>query len=270
MESSFKPISIPINTENAQPDTGSANVSAPYSFVRHDEESSSSFFQKVLIAVTVIMVLVAGGFFIWGFLLKSGIEGKRAQIEELQTKIQQFSSGDVKNITTKFHTAKILAKEYPFVTDIFSVLEHSVQDGVVYNKFDTHTDAVSGNYFIDISGVAPNYHTLIQQVDILKTDTTFAKYFVDVEVVSFKPNSKGSIDFSFKIKSNINGVDPENLNNDLLKSRAENNLNTNMMQLDQNNEVSTSIATSTEQILKTVPVVPVLKTQINKKSSAPR
>lgn len=227
METSFKPVSIPTNTDGTQPNQGGAGVNTAYSFARHDEESGTSPLQTILIVVTVIMVLIALGIFSWSMVLKTKIKDNRITIEGLQTEIQTKvaslnGDGSTKKLTEKFHIAKIIASEYPYVTNIFKILEHSTQEGIVYNKFDTQSD-VGGAYSVNISGKSPGYHKLIQQVDILNTDEALKKYFSSIEVSSFKPNEKGEIEFTLKIKSNISGVDPENLATDLSASKADNN-----------------------------------------------
>lgn len=218
METSFKPVNI----EGAQTNQNNTKGDVSYSYKGHEEDSGMGFFQITLITVTVVMFLIAGGIFSWRISLNSGIENKRQELDTKQQKIGVESLDEIKKISSKFHTAKNLIENYPFVSDIFKVLEHSVESGIVYNKFDTHTDTVTGNYYVDVSGTSPSYRTLIQQIDILKTEPSYLKYFSSTEVGDFKPNSKGNIDFSLKIKSNIKGITPLDVLSDLSKSKTDN------------------------------------------------
>lgn len=216
METSFKPVNI---AEDKNPSNVNGDISNPYKI--RDEDSGRGFFQTLLVIVTVIMFLSATAVFAWRISLNSSIDNKKQELEADQQKIASIQFADFKKVPTKFHIAKILVENHPFVSDIFKILEHSVQSGIVYNKFDTHTDVASGNYYVEISGTAPGYRTLIQQIDIFKIDPIYKKYFLSTEVGNFKPNSKGEIDFSLKIKSNINGVDPVNVMSDLSKSKID-------------------------------------------------
>lgn len=218
METSFKPVNI----EGAQTNQSNTKGDVSYSYKGHEEDSGMGFFQITLITVTVVMFLIAGGIFSWRISLNSGIENKRQELDTKQQKIGVESLDEIKKISSKFHTAKNLIENYPFVSDIFKVLEHSVESGIVYSKFDTHTDTVTGNYYVDVSGTSPSYRTLIQQIDILKTEPIYLKYFSSTEVGDFKPNSKGNIDFSLKIKSNIKGITPLDVISDLSKSKTDN------------------------------------------------
>ncbi len=249
METSFKPVNIPETPQN--PSAGSSYSS----YQERAGDASNGFFEFLLISITVIMFLISVGMFSWRMLLNSGIEDKRKELSIMQDQITAMKLDDIQKISTKFHTVKYLVENYPFIGNIFNVLEHSVEAGVVYNKFDTHFDSTNGGYSVDVSGIAPGYHSLIQQIDILKSDPVFLKYFVSTELGDFKLDDKGNVNFSFKIKSNINGVTPLIVINDLSNSKL--NYNTEIVSTTtQQQSDATSIPVVTGQKKLKTPVVP--------------
>lgn len=219
METSFKPV----NMESLEQNPNNTNGDSSYSYKNREEDSGMGFFQTSLIIITSAMFLIAVSLFVWRLLLNNKITSSQVQLEALQKNLDSSQFDDVKKMSFKLRTAKILLENKPFISDIFKILEHSVEPGVVYNKFDTHNDVASGNYYVDISGTAPSYSVLIQQIDVLKKEAIYATYFLSTEVGDFKPNARGSIDFSMKIKSNINGVRPDVVYSDLLKLNSSYN-----------------------------------------------
>lgn len=244
METSFKPVNMDTSVQNPN------NLNGDFSYANRNngDDSSVNVLQIFLIGIAGVMCLVAIGIFVWSKSLSSSIASDKAQLEKTQDELSNTQMNGNRSFTSKLHAVKILIDTHPFITNIFEVLQNSTESGVYYNKFDTHKDSSSDNYILEVSGVSPNYTTLIQQIDVLKKDKTFLSYFPNTEIGDFKPNDKGSINFTIKIKSQISGIKerlPIDVVNDLSKGRTE----ANNIPLVENNTATTSVDTSfTDQV----------------------
>jgi len=163
--------------------------------------------------INLVLYFVAGASLIisaftvgWYFVLAGSIQSKKDKLAAYEQQLSQLPVSAIADLSTKLRLANNVSKNYPYVSALFSVLEDSVENGIVYDSFDLRTD--QGGYVLNLSGIAPDYKTVAQQYDILKS-SKYADYLGKISVESLKPNLRGEIEFTFKIGTNIFNKDPE-------------------------------------------------------------
>jgi hypothetical protein len=167
--------------------------------------------------LNVILMLIAGGavlvtllLAVWHVLLQSSIDAKKTKLSAYEERLSHIPLQDIKKVSSKLKLANTLAKEYPYVTNIFQILEDSVDTNVTYSNFDMHYDLQKGGYLVSLSGTAPDYKTLAMQMDLLKSPV-YATYISGLSLEGLHPNSKGGVDFGLKMGIGVKGIAPDML-----------------------------------------------------------
>jgi hypothetical protein len=103
-----------------------------------------------------------------------------------------------------------LLQTHPSVEAAFRIVEESAENKVVYSRFDLHSVDATHGYELLLSASAPDYHTVINQMDAFK-QKTFSTYISTVEISNLHPDTNGQVGFNLKMPIMISGILPETI-----------------------------------------------------------
>ena len=126
---------------------------------------------SLLTNIFVFLVLVSIALFGYNFYLSNSITGKQAQISDYEKNLDIQDLDGVKSLSSRINVAKKIVDQFPFITTSFMVVSKSVENSIFYKSFNLSSDDKSNGYTLILSGVAPNYKSVIQQVDTFKSNT---------------------------------------------------------------------------------------------------
>lgn len=168
---------------------------------------------KILIMVNVFAVVACGGLFEYQNYLKQQITQKKAQLISYTGNVAQLPLQDIQALSDKLATINPLVKNYPYVTDIFPILEASIENNVTYSSLNVAADssaAGSGGYVITLQATAPDYKSVSRQITDLRSDV-YKNYIKDVSISNISLSESGQVSFYVKLTLAIRGVAPDML-----------------------------------------------------------
>lgn len=214
MPFSFKPTDAEINKDN--------------SLAEYAERAGKSIGEKIgifLIIIFFLTIFLAVGMFYYNFYLTKQLNQNKERLISYDKKLLNELGGvnieEIKSVSKKFQSLNQMINDHAYVSSLFKVLEYSVENMSTFTKFDLTYDENLKSYVLNLSAQAPNYHSVIQQVDTLKREP-YSKYLSNVEVKSMSPDQTGYINFSIKMNTAIKGVLPENTLTDTAIDRLKN------------------------------------------------
>ncbi len=166
-------------------------------------------FTRLLVGIAGLSVVLTAALFGWQYYLTKQIETKKQQLVAYGTHVSELPLQEIRTISTKLKLANTIAKQYPFVTNTFSILEDSIENQVTYIGFDLKTNQ-EGEYEMNISAIAPDYKTVARQMDILRTDT-YKRYLKHLDLLELAPDAKGGVGFRIKTPIDLKGITPTDL-----------------------------------------------------------
>lgn len=206
MPFSFQPdIVQQVNQANGVPTTGPTPTLA-----NRLAENGMSLLQKALMVVAGATVLVALGMFGYKMYLEEQIVTKNAKIQEYDAKLGKLDLEEMRKVSGRIKIVSELVKSHPSVNAALAILESTVEFPITYTGFDLRYNDVEKNYLLQLKGVAPNYKTIVQQVDTYKRDP-FNKYIASLNVENVALDDSGRIGFTLKMPIRIAGVLPDQL-----------------------------------------------------------
>jgi hypothetical protein len=161
--------------------------------------------------VVVVLTVVALSFFTYKIYLDRRLENKKAELEIYKNQAKQLELQSMKSLSTRLKFVNTLVKEYPYTSSLFSLIERTTENKITYTSLDLRRDPQTGTYTLGLSGQAADYKAIAAQIDVLK-QTPYSAYFNSIKVESVKPDQKGYVEFTFKMKVNVAGLDMDTLN----------------------------------------------------------
>ena len=170
----------------------------------------SSFIQNIPKTVLAIATLISIGMFSYQMYLSAMVQNKKDDIASYEKKLTVLPLEDMRDLSNRLKFINQLVKDHPSVNVALRLVEDSVEDKVSYSSFDLAYDSGEKAHQITLLGTAPDYKTLVQQVDALKQDP-YTKYISEVVVKNVEPDAVGSVGFSLLMNVLIKGLLPEDL-----------------------------------------------------------
>lgn len=212
MPFSFKP---DIATEN--PQVGQ-NPPAPTSFgnpvaaaptpVERPKGEETSIAGVILIALFGFTALIAGGLFAYKFYLSSQIKVKQEKLDGYENSLKNLPIEEMRKMSNRLKIVNQLIKDHPSVNVAFLIVEASVEHMITFNKFDLNYSENLKSYQLSLTGVAPDYKSIAQQLDTYKTKP-YSTYILKPSLESLSPDTSGRILFSVKMPISIKGLVPD-------------------------------------------------------------
>lgn len=163
---------------------------------------------SILLGVGVIVTL---GLFAYRSYLTTQIEEKKLLLVASENKIKNIPITDMRDLSNKLKIAGALVRNHPFATTAFKILEGSIEDSVTYDTFSLEFNDKTNIYSITVQAQAPDYKTVVQQVDTYKRKP-YIDYMAFSSLAELSQDPTGRVSFSFTAPIKILGINPESVN----------------------------------------------------------
>lgn len=214
MPFTFKP-------EIAQPVEGQS-APAVSSFGNSQQQSTPTVAQRtigqekslvhtILFALCGFTIFVAVAMFGYHYYLTSQIESKKATLASYESQLGSLPLADMRALSNRIKIINQLVRQHPSTNVAFKIVEDSVENQVTYKSFSLRYADTAKSYALDLSGTAPNYKTVAQQIDTLNRKP-YSNYIQHVTLDGLSPDETGKIAFSTRMNIAIIGLLPEQLN----------------------------------------------------------
>lgn len=192
-------------TNNSKEQDGLNNQISRYSYDSRLTESSGSLLKFSLAVILLGSVLFTLVTFLYSSYLNRQIEASKQILSDSNTLLGELPISDMKSFSDRVKFVRDQIENHPYPLTSFRLLESSVENGVYFTNFSLTELQNTGTYNLDLTGSSPNYRSIIQQIDTLRSEP-YNKFVRDLEVVSLTPDKTGVITFSLRMKMNIKGV----------------------------------------------------------------
>ncbi len=217
MPFSFKPEISPADTGaqggaavSAAPQASFGGASTSSMMARETEHGTSAF-HALLFFVFGATVFISAALFAYMYYLSSQVEGKKATLASYEAQLATLPLEDMRKLSNRIKIINTLVREHPSANVAFRIIEDSVENQVVYKRFELRYNDQAKSYALQLGGVAPDYKSVAQQVDTLKRKP-YTTYIPSVSVEGLQPDDLGRIGFTLKMPITIAGLLPEGLN----------------------------------------------------------
>ncbi len=198
------------NVEGVIPPSNISSSSSKDTFSTRFSAEGRGIVQTVLMAVFGFSILVTIVLFGYNFYLNSQIDNKKAELDNYEKQFGSLQLQDMQALSSRMKMVSTLVKEHPSVRVAFRLLEDSVENPVIYKSFDLHFSESSHAYELSLAANAPDYHSVVNQMDTFKRKP-FSDYVKNVVISGLKPDTSGKVTFNLKMPITITGVLPEGL-----------------------------------------------------------
>ncbi len=181
------------------------------SLMVREGEHGKSLIQLVLMAVFGVAVLLAIGLFGYQYYLSSKIDTKKALLADYESRLATIPLEDMRKLSNRIKIINKLVKEHPSANVAFRIVEHSIEHKIIYKRFELRHNTQTKGYALSLGGDAPNYRSIVEQIDTLKRNP-YTTYINDIVVEGLQPNDRGNIGFTLKMPIRIAGLLPEDVN----------------------------------------------------------
>ena len=200
---------VPVISTNA-PAAPQASQS-PFAFHSRSKSKFGLYFQLVILAVFSINVLLVIALFAYQVVLSSELEDKKMALAQKQSGFKKLPLEDMQKLSDRIAAVNQALKERASVRNALSILEYGIEHSVTYNKFDLSYNEAKKNYTLSFSATAPNYHSVIQQVDTLR-NKVHSQYFSSIKVSKVALDEKeGFVNFTVDLLLSLQGLLPSEL-----------------------------------------------------------
>jgi len=212
MPFSFKPttteeVTPPMAAPEATPTLSSPTSSA---YVARPTESGRGILDTVALGIFLLMIGVAAVLFGYKYYLQSVVAGQKATIDGYESRLSGIPLEEIHALSNRLKVINQLVKDHPSVNAAFKVLESGVENAVTFTNFNLSYDNGSKTYSLSLAANAPDYRSVVQQMDTLKRKP-YVNYFPNVKIEELRPDSSGKVVFNMKMGANIKGVLPEGI-----------------------------------------------------------
>lgn len=157
------------------------------------------------VCVLALVVLVA-----YHQYLSAQVEAKKTTLLGHENKLGALPLVEIERLSNRLKVVSPLVKDRVFATTAFRLLEDSVEDSVTYTRFDMQFNETSKGYVIGLAAVAPNYVSVIQQLDTFKRKP-YSSYIGSVMTEGVRPDDLGRVVLTMKMPLTIKGVLAESI-----------------------------------------------------------
>lgn len=197
---------VPVISTNAP--AAPAASQSPFAFHSRSKSKFGLYFQLVVLAVFSINVLSVIGLFVYQTMLSSELEDKKVVLTQKQSSFKKLPLEDMQKLSDRVAAVNQALKERASIRNALAILEYGIENPVTYKKFDLSYDEAKKNYTLNFSAVAPDYHSVIQQVDTLR-NKVHSQYFSSLKVSKVTLDEKeGVINFTVDLVISLQGLLP--------------------------------------------------------------
>lgn len=183
---------------------------SPFAFRNRNKSKFGVYFQSAILVVFSGLVLTSIGLFVYISILKSEISKKAEALVTAQGGFPDLPLDDMKKLSDRLKIVNSVIKDHASVRTAFQILEHSVENPVIYTKFDLGKNKTKKGFSLSLLGEAESYHTLYQQTEILKTKS-YSSYFSTFNFSNIALDTKGILNFKLDTDIYLEGIPPDNL-----------------------------------------------------------
>jgi hypothetical protein len=199
----------------APPVFGNAVTLAPnvpsMGLMQRNPGENRSYFQLFLFAALGISALWALGSAGYLYYLKTQIDSKKEELAGYESELGTLPLEDMRNMSNRLKIINQLVKQHPSANVAFKLIEDSVENSITYNKFDLRYSPVNRAYEVALGGIAPDYKSVVQQIDTLQRDP-YSNYISRVDLNGITLDEKGNINFGIRMGVGIIGLLPDQVN----------------------------------------------------------
>lgn len=193
----------------AQPVSITAGLGASaQGLVSRATSSGKSFLEIILFVVFGLSILTVVILLGYKFFLSSQIESKKAELNAYEARLAGYPVEEMRKLSSRMKVVNQLIREHPSVQVAFLIIEASVENMVTFTKFDLRYSESARSYQLVLSGTAPNYKSVAQQLDALRTKP-YSTYIPKFTLDNILPDANGKVVFSLTMPVTITGIVPE-------------------------------------------------------------
>jgi len=176
-----------------------------------EETPKISFFRILLYVILGILVFTAVALFGYQRYLISSIDSQKKDLDEKDNTVGSINLEQMRSLSNRIKVVSQILNEHTSVNTAFIILEKSIENPITYKSFELTKNILTKNYDLKITGTAPSYKSIAQQIDTFDRDE-FKDYIsaIDYDNPSLDTAS-GRINFSLKMTVLILGKLPENV-----------------------------------------------------------
>jgi hypothetical protein len=176
----------------------------------------------IILTITLIpIVLAIGGIYMYKQSLQSRIAQKEQELQakDAQMPIKPADMSEMAKLSNRIKIVSEVVKGHPFMTTFLKLLEYSVEDDVVFKKASLAAGSTGGRevYNVSLDVQAKSYSAVLNQVQTLRDQSPYNKFFSNIEMQGFAVDKKGSITFKISGLATVKGLTPEEAERELLK-----------------------------------------------------
>jgi hypothetical protein len=168
------------------------------------------FFQKILVFIFCFLIVAAVILFGYKWYLNSKLETKKQQLAQYESELGKLPLDEMRALSNRIKFVNLLLKTHPSVNAAFRIIEDSVENSITYSRFNLKYDEAKKTYVLQLSAIAPDYKTVVQQIETLKTKP-YTNYISNISISGVRPDDTGHVNFEIKMNIMIAGVLPEEL-----------------------------------------------------------
>jgi len=212
MPFSFKPTTTEEVTPSVAAPVAAPTLSSPTSsaYAARPTESGRGILDTVALGIFLLMIGVVAVLFGYKYYLQSTVAGQKATIDSYESRLSGIPLEEIHALSNRLKVINQLVKDHPSVNAAFKVLESGVENAVTFTNFNLSYDNGSKAYSLSLAANAPDYRSVVQQMDTLKRKP-YASYFPNIKIEELRPDSSGRVAFNMKMGANIKGVLPEGI-----------------------------------------------------------
>ncbi|MDP3764294.1 MAG: hypothetical protein Q8Q95_01595 [bacterium] len=159
------------------------------SFKKPDIELSA--LSKLGLGFIALLLVVAGGLYFWKYQLSNQAKAFNTELQNLTSQRDVSLENRLKNLNSVLEIFKGVLDEHKYWTLFFEVLEAKTLNSITFKTL----EASDADNIINMSGAAPSYAALAQQIKILE-DTP---HVVSVMSSNIALSAEGKVNFGLKI-----------------------------------------------------------------------
>lgn len=198
---------------------------SPFAYKNRSKSKFGVYFQSAIFLIFAVNLVAAIGIFVYQSVLLISVSSKLDAVKEAQSDFPKLPTAEMQRLSARISLINKIVNERASAITALTILEESVDNSVVYNKFSLSKSKKNNNYDLSFAGETSSYSSLYQQVELLKSKT-FSGVFPKISISGIGPlDKKGIANFKVDASVAIGGVDPKGftvIHKDELKTINEN------------------------------------------------
>lgn len=202
MDVSFQPKST--QPEDAKKGPTLADVVAMY------KGEKKSTLVILLTAIIPVILLAIFGLMAMKSSLESELAQKKQELEQKdsQMPVKPADMAEMRKLSDRITIVSTAVNSHPFMTTFLKLLEYSVEDDVVFQKTTLSGGSSKGSetYAMSIDARGRTYSSILNQIQTLRDEAPYKKFFRDIRMENFSIDKKGYINFKISGIASIQGA----------------------------------------------------------------